>query len=197
MAVYIKKTTQIAFFKKSKNLNLTWRWFETQTPHKHKGQSSGGLWLRFLVCGLEWNTPFHLLLLHYTVRKYASPGGSVGNGLRLCFGVAVALYLAQGCPLLRLKPATALPLCQTVLMELNSVKRHTRMELFSQLVPPLTSCQRKGLFPLTFCLWQKHLFPTSCYCPATEETERKKWVSAVWLTLCPLRKRSSCCWNKK
>lgn len=126
MVVYLKKTTQIAFFKKNKNLNLTWRWFETQTPHKHKGQSCGGLWLRFLVCGLEWNTPFHLLLLHYTVRKYASPGGSVGNGLRLCFGVAVALYLAQGRPLLRLKPAAALPLCQMLLMELDSVKRHTR-----------------------------------------------------------------------
>lgn len=111
----------------SNNSNLTWRWFERQTPHKHKSQSTleaSGL----VSLSVDWceTHPFicYCCITQYGSMHRTSPVGSVGNGLRLCFGVAVALYLAQGRHLLRLKPATALP--RTTLMELNSVKRHTR-----------------------------------------------------------------------
>lgn len=76
-------------------------------------------------------------------------------------------------PLAQLTTAAALWLCSSALTELNRVDHHphthTHTGVDGALFPPLTSWRRKGLFPLTFCLRHKHLFPPSCYCGATQE----------------------------
>lgn len=40
-------------------------------------------------------------------------------------------------------------------------------------LPSASSCRRKGIFPVTFSLWRKHLFPTSCYCLPLQEVHHK------------------------
>lgn len=80
---------------------------------------------------------------------------------------------------LRLKTAAALWLRLVILTTAENgenalIHDHLhRLKLFSPPLPPATSCRRKGSFPVTFRLWLKHLFPTSCYCLPTQEVHHK------------------------
>lgn len=63
------------------------------------------------------------------------------------FGTGPPFIETQTC-----NSSTTLSNCTDGAEQCKTPHTQARMELFSQLVPPLTSCQRKGLFPLTFCL---------------------------------------------
>lgn len=113
-----------------------------------------------------------------------SPVRSAVNGLWFCCGIILGLFLAQGWPALAfIEPEN----CSSTLTSFsNNWQQHRtvktlsytsiythRLELFSPPLPPATSCRRKGSFPVTFRLWLKHLFPTSCYCLPTQEVHHK------------------------